>query len=218
MTLYILAEDTVGNSAQTSQIVLVAGSPDSGADDVAGGGSFFSSFEFMASAVAAISILGIAFVLVTRGKQDRTVKASSSHDVLRTGRKSRASSVTHSYESSQDVMPDRRPVFSAEGIGHSQRSGLSMGGERVSVLDALSILPVDPPTAVAHSESEEEPDYVQQLEKVLNLALISRAPVVRDTYDDSPMHEDMFREQPVSDDGPMRISGLKLKKMMERDH
>ena len=207
MSVYVVAEDTVGNSAETSSVALAASGPGTGSDGL---GALLGSLAFLATVVAVASVVLVSLALLS--SRNRRKKASYVSSAEHPGARPHRvigpiGPVTYTADTG---VPDRRPTpITADGYSVAHLSGQSLVDGRVSVLDALAILPVEAQPAPEQEQVPDEQEYLEQLERVLNLALISKPTSVDGG---GYMHLNSLPEQ-----NPQKISGLTLKRLMDRD-
>ena len=209
MTLYVIAEDSAGNSKETDTVVL---------STTAGDGTDRQSetplglMVLFASAGAAAAFVLVMLVFAARRRRD----SGSEPDSTSVSR-GKPAAVTALRGSGSE--PVQRDAARAEQHSVSQEvadcAGLDVEGGHAS----YELTPLTEPMMPTSSQTEpydEVIDALDDLERELNLALINRSSIFRDESEDQPEAEVTVECSPANDSAPLTISGLKLKKLMDK--
>ncbi len=201
MSVLVVAEDTVGNSAETPGMVLTLGGSD-------GPHSFLTSpLAVLAYVVALASVAVISLPVIRRRHSGVRPPAPADDPQSRPGPGEEHPSVQVVQAARGGLLSLGRAVFSAGGPSPPRTPGT--GRDAGMILDAMSSLRVKLPEPPPHQlMAWDDPHFMCELE------LLSHSPVA-DALQPAPEAEAPWPDD-SGDEGPVVVSGLEMKRLMEK--
>ncbi|UCE45944.1 MAG: S8 family serine peptidase [Methanobacteriota archaeon] len=210
MTLYVIAEDTAGNHAETDAFILSAGSGDE-TDDRAK--APFGSTALSASIGIAAGIALVALGLFSRRRRNNDPKGDTALESV-DAHEPRAGGLNPPAESAQDDAASGRNWANAQSIGGSAEGDADR--DHASMVRTTAVEPMIP-TSESTEADDEVIECFEDLERELNLALINRSSIFRERNDGPPPIDVVSEDSRTPDSVPITITGLKLKRLMDKD-